>query len=38
VALKKAASEVLNNSPQQKHNVPGGTRQKTCPTSMLELD
>jgi len=26
VALKPAASEVLTNSPQQKHNVPGGTR------------
>jgi len=23
VVLKKAASEVLTNSPQQKHNVPG---------------
>jgi len=25
-ALKRAASEVLTDSPKQKHNVPGGTR------------
>jgi len=33
VALKRVASEILTNSPQQKHNVPGwnkDVREKTA--------
>ena len=42
-ALKQAASEVLTNSPNQKHNVPGWNKDVTekaqgCPTSILTLD
>jgi len=41
--LTRAASEVLTNSPKQKHNVPGmeqGCERKAqgCPTSILILD